>query len=453
MEIMNKFKKQVEEEISLLVVDDEPNVISALKRILNDERYPQCYFTDPLVALAEFEKRRHALVISDNRMPVMTGLELLKKVKALSPHTSRILLTGQTESAEAIDAFNQKVIHRYVNKPWDNADLLLQIKSALDSFRYFRLKQLVENYKNISVQKRRTQNREMQSELKQAQTQLELSKYLFDSSAPVLTDTAKTLSVLVMDENADLRKWLIAALQKAGLNFCKAYSNRVTTLDHLTGIGTVDIILAEWSFKTGEGQELFKSLKAMPVARQPEFIALLPSDDNIKMIEEVLDTGVRDYLAKPFLMADLIRKLEIRSDERQLEKSSPATLDFSGYQVLIINKDTAVIDRLREVLSAEGIPRIKAVKSGKSAMSWMRQETISVILYDEGITDPHWTQWFDQLVIKRIQIDSHILIVTGKNGPTEEQEKRLLESRSIAFMNKPYSGGKFRSALDALHKK
>ena len=76
--------------------------------------------------------------VSDYLMPGMTGIQFLSRAKELQPETSRVLLTGHADKQSAIAAINQVALFQYVEKPWDNAQLLLVIQSAAERTKLFR---------------------------------------------------------------------------------------------------------------------------------------------------------------------------------------------------------------------------------------------------------------------------------------------------------------------------
>lgn len=115
----------------LLVVDDEPSILSAIKRLFRGQGWEVITVTSGKEALALLEQGPVALVISDMRMPEMDGAELLEQVFTRWPNTKRILLTGYADTAATIAAINRGKIWRYVAKPWNDEDLLVTVQQAL----------------------------------------------------------------------------------------------------------------------------------------------------------------------------------------------------------------------------------------------------------------------------------------------------------------------------------
>ncbi|SIS56194.1 HD domain-containing phosphohydrolase [Neptunomonas antarctica] len=116
----------------ILCVDDEPSVLSALKRLLRTTTYEVFIEGSGQGALTLMQEHRIDLVISDMRMPGMSGVEYLSEVAALYPDTIRILLTGYSDMESTIAAVNHGKIHHYIQKPWNNQEVLITIEQALE---------------------------------------------------------------------------------------------------------------------------------------------------------------------------------------------------------------------------------------------------------------------------------------------------------------------------------
>ena len=117
---------------NLLCVDDEPNILSALRRLLRPHGYQVTIASSGAEALAIMEEQAFDLVISDMRMPEMDGAQFLEQVKRRWPDTVRLLLTGYADVTSTVDAINKGEIYRYISKPWDDRELLLIVRQALE---------------------------------------------------------------------------------------------------------------------------------------------------------------------------------------------------------------------------------------------------------------------------------------------------------------------------------
>lgn len=123
----------------VLLVDDEEMIITSIKAFLQlDTDFDIQGFTDPEAAARFAVETPVDVVVSDYLMPKMNGIELLGRIKEIQPETSRVLLTGHADKQSAIQAINKVALFQYLEKPWDNAQLLLVVKSGAERTRLFR---------------------------------------------------------------------------------------------------------------------------------------------------------------------------------------------------------------------------------------------------------------------------------------------------------------------------
>ncbi len=117
----------------VLIVDDEQSIIASLKRLLRREDYDLHTANSGVEALAVMDAHGpFDLVMSDFRMPGMTGAELLRKVRDRCPDTIRIILSGYSEVHAIIDAINDGAIYKYLTKPWNDEELKLHLRRAME---------------------------------------------------------------------------------------------------------------------------------------------------------------------------------------------------------------------------------------------------------------------------------------------------------------------------------
>lgn len=120
---------------TVLCVDDEIDNVDALERLFR-KKYSVLKATSGKEALAVLDEHRGpvALIITDQRMPEMTGVEFLEKTLESHPETVRILLTGYTDLESVIMAVNKGQIFRYLTKPWDPVDLANTVEHAIERY-------------------------------------------------------------------------------------------------------------------------------------------------------------------------------------------------------------------------------------------------------------------------------------------------------------------------------
>ena len=114
----------------VLLIDDEERILSALKSLFRD-RYHVFTTTDGHKALDFIHRYHMHVIVSDQRMPEMVGVELLRQSKEISPRSVRILLTGYSDLAAIVGSINDGEVYRFISKPWDNTELQTIIAEAV----------------------------------------------------------------------------------------------------------------------------------------------------------------------------------------------------------------------------------------------------------------------------------------------------------------------------------
>lgn len=140
----------------LLFVDDEESITKSLQRLFRKEGYEIYTASSGQEGLERLKEvgKSFSLIISDQRMPGMTGAEFLEKAKEIFPQAIRILLTGYSDMDAIVDAVNKGEIHRYFTKPWNDDDLVLQIRQSLEQYEL-----VVENRRLLALTEK--QNKEL----------------------------------------------------------------------------------------------------------------------------------------------------------------------------------------------------------------------------------------------------------------------------------------------------
>ncbi len=118
----------------LLIVDDEQNILSSLRRLLRRESYELATASTGEEALRVMKERPADVVISDYRMPGMTGTELLREIQSRWPDTVRIILSGYSEVNAIIAAINEGWIYKFITKPWNDEEILLSVRRAVEQY-------------------------------------------------------------------------------------------------------------------------------------------------------------------------------------------------------------------------------------------------------------------------------------------------------------------------------
>ena len=115
---------------AILLLDDEERILNALKAIFRF-KYQVYTATEGAQALDLLRRHRIHVVVSDQRMPTMTGVEFLRQAREIAPSTVRILLTGFSDLSAIIDSVNDGEVYRFINKPWGNKEIEAIVDEAV----------------------------------------------------------------------------------------------------------------------------------------------------------------------------------------------------------------------------------------------------------------------------------------------------------------------------------
>jgi signal transduction histidine kinase len=121
------------EKHSLLVVDDEPDLVHSVQDLLRRE-YRVLGATRAAEGLRIVEREKVHIVMSDQRMPEMSGVEFLQRLRTVSPDTIRLLFTAYTDIKTVTEAINQGNVYRYITKPWENEELQAVLRQAAEHY-------------------------------------------------------------------------------------------------------------------------------------------------------------------------------------------------------------------------------------------------------------------------------------------------------------------------------
>lgn len=131
---------------TLLLVDDEDGILSSLKRLLRREAYRVVTANGGVAGLDQLARGRVDVIVSDQRMPGMSGVDFLRRAKDLYPDTVRMVLSGYADLKSITDAINEGAIYKFLSKPWEDDALKAEIDDA------FRRKALKDENRRLSQQ-------------------------------------------------------------------------------------------------------------------------------------------------------------------------------------------------------------------------------------------------------------------------------------------------------------
>jgi response regulator RpfG family c-di-GMP phosphodiesterase len=136
---------------SVLFVDDEPSILRSVERTFHDADLRILTADSGEQALEILGQEKIAVVVSDNRMPGMSGIDLLTRVRTISPDTVRIMMTAFADLQTAIAAINASEVFRFVTKPWDNDNLIEIVNEGVTRYRVVRELQQGDESRYLSI--------------------------------------------------------------------------------------------------------------------------------------------------------------------------------------------------------------------------------------------------------------------------------------------------------------
>ena len=335
------------EKPKIMFVDDEQNILNAIKRLMRKEGYEVFTTIEPSEALGWAQEHTFALIVSDQRMPIMEGTELLSLIREVAPETVRVILTGYADIEAAIKAINNGAVYRFLTKPWEDQDLKVAIRQAVDQ------------YMLVSENKRLSEENEAQN------------------------DELKRLNVELKDLNQGLERRVqerTSTIGKLNKNLEKSFLGAVTVMaklaeDHSSSIGSHSKRVASVCREVGKrmgfkGQELLHLVVAATlhdigkVAVPQEILA--KNSDVLKMHEkEVLRNHVTTGEALIKLMPNMRPVAEMVRHHHEFFNGKGYPDGLKGEEIPLGSRIIAIADAYDHALYAnpfEGSPRQRAVK-------------------------------------------------------------------------------------------
>ena len=188
---------------SILIVDDENSILDAFKRILADGDYEVHTASNGLEGLNKLHtaQRPYSLIISDQKMPMMSGVQFFAQARNIFPDAIRILMTGYTDTEAVIDAINKGGVHLYFTKPWHEEELLLHIKQSFSKVEILqenkRLIELIKQKNEELLKLTKTLEKKTKDKTDDLLAQTEKLKESYKKSQIILDSIVKTLSKII----------------------------------------------------------------------------------------------------------------------------------------------------------------------------------------------------------------------------------------------------------------
>ena len=211
---------EFEKNRALLLVDDEENILSSLTRLFRREGYTIYRANSGKEGIEILKEHEIGVIVSDQRMPEMTGVEFLSKVKSTHPDIIRIVLSGYTELKSITEAINEGAIYKFLTKPWD--DELLK-KNVAEAFEHYEMK---------------LENESLNAELKSAYASLEQANKILNKNIEIKTDEA-ALNMHVLTIAQEVLENMPAGILGIANDGVIAITNKLSEQWFGNGIGTI----------------------------------------------------------------------------------------------------------------------------------------------------------------------------------------------------------------------
>lgn len=219
---------------SLLVVDDEPYILATLASLLNPD-FEVLTADSGEAAQRIFSQREIDLVLSDQKMPRMSGVHLLEWVRVHHPKTVRLLMTGFAELEEAVNAINRGQVYRYISKPWRPDDLIETLLSAAHTFLLERShEQLLDELREVNERLRRL-NLQLEQRVAERTKELEETNHELEQKNKMLEKLALTDPLTGLPNRRAMDRLVERELRRRD-RYPSALSLGVIDVDHFKNI-------------------------------------------------------------------------------------------------------------------------------------------------------------------------------------------------------------------------
>jgi len=303
----------------ILLVDDEERILRTLTMLLKMQ-YQVFSTTDGNEALKILKKEKIHVLISDQRMPLMVGTELLRQAKNLSPQTMRILLTGYADVDAALDSVNEGEIFRYINKPWGPKELRDTVADAAG---------IAMKLESVSVPS-------------------------FPAPAP-----ARGVTCLVLDEDV-----LVYEAVKEILGETHQVLWRTTMASALAVMAsqTVAVLVTELQVGDGDTSVMLKTLKQ----EYPDVLTIINTSfkDTVRVSQLINQAQVFRYLPKPLRRGLLAKSLESTLMRYKQLQDVPVLKEATKVEVSNDVQEKAMSTKIMDYLS-----RLRAKGFGGSSIA------------------------------------------------------------------------------------
>lgn len=291
----------------ILIVDDETSVLSSLRRLFRGKRYEIITESDPANALARIDKEPIDLIISDMRMPQISGTDVLRHAATRQPDSVRVLLTGYADLEDAIEAVNTGGIFRYLTKPWNNQEIIETVESGL------------------YVRELEARNRDLADELSRQNE--------------ALKDLTAILAGRVRNRNRTFEADL-----KTLTDLSARLDSDMTALLRMT-VGLIEHAMGEAYGQTSRAAKLARALAGAAQCNQD-------------LVRHIGDAALLHELSNPYMEIELLQKPEasLSKDERKMLEAHAQLTECALGQITRFQESAKLIRHMHEHFDGCGGP-------------------------------------------------------------------------------------------------
>ncbi len=276
-----------DETLRLLFVDDEERIVSLLRTIFR-QNYEVHTATSGTEALQIISKMHIHVIVSDQRMPGMLGIDLLSRVRQLSPNTMRVLLTGYSDLAAIVGSVNDGEVFRYINKPWDHTEIKEIIAQAAEIARTTAYVPVLVPHETVAVK------------------------------SPMMASAA---SLLVIDDNVDVINSISGMFQNVyGVHGARNIAQAIEILEQ----HDISVIITDTHVNNEDTTQLLRILKT----QYPLILAILLTEaqDAEMVIKLINQVQIFRYANKPIRRGALQLSVKAAINQNVIYKNNPALL-------------------------------------------------------------------------------------------------------------------------------
>ena len=284
-----------DETVRLLFVDDEERIVSLLRTIFR-QNYEVHVATSGDEALQIISKTHIHVIVSDQRMPGMLGIDLLSRVRQLSPNTMRVLLTGYSDLAAIVGSVNDGEVFRYINKPWDHTEIKQIVAQAAEIARTTQHAPVLVPHETVAVK------------------------------SPLAASAA---AILVIDDNVEVINSISGMFQNVyGVYGARNIAQAIQILEQ----HDISVIITDTHVNNEDTTQLLRILKT----QYPLILAILLTEaqDAETVIKLINQVQIFRYANKPIRRGALQLSVKAAVNQNVMYKNNPALLSRLAVQVV-----------------------------------------------------------------------------------------------------------------------